>query len=50
MPLKPISDLKEYAERIQGRQVLIENGDKYLLEHVPSNHLHPKHRNRNQSS
>ncbi len=25
----------EYAERIQGRQVLIENGDKYLLEHVP---------------
>lgn len=26
----------EYAERIQGRQVLIENGDKYLLEHVPT--------------
>jgi hypothetical protein len=26
---------EEYAERIQGRQVLIENGDKYILEHVP---------------
>ncbi|HEV8285130.1 MAG TPA: transglutaminase domain-containing protein [Chitinophagaceae bacterium] len=26
----------EYAERIQGRQVLIENGDSYLLERVPS--------------
>jgi hypothetical protein len=26
----------EYAERIQGRQVLIENGDNYLLERVPS--------------
>lgn len=26
----------EYAERIQGRQVLIENGDNYLLEKVPS--------------
>ena len=26
---------EEYAERIQGRQVLIENGDKYMLEHVP---------------
>lgn len=25
----------QYAERIQGRQVLIENGDKYLLERVP---------------
>jgi len=25
----------EYAERIQGRQVLIENGDKYLLSKVP---------------
>ena len=25
----------EYAERIQGRQVLIENGDGYTLEHVP---------------
>jgi hypothetical protein len=26
----------EYAERIQGRQVLIENGDSYLLERIPS--------------
>ncbi|MCW3119249.1 MAG: transglutaminase protein, partial [Chitinophagaceae bacterium] len=26
----------EYAERIQGRQVLIENGDNYLLERVPT--------------
>jgi hypothetical protein len=26
----------EYAERIQGRQVLVENGDSYLLERVPS--------------
>lgn len=26
----------EYAERIQGRQVLIENGDNYLLEKVPA--------------
>lgn len=25
----------EYAERIQGRQVLIEDGDKYMLEKVP---------------
>jgi hypothetical protein len=25
----------EYAERIQGRQVLIENGDNYILERVP---------------
>ena len=25
----------EIAERIQGRQTLIENGDQYLLEHVP---------------
>ena len=25
----------EYAERIQGRQVLIENGDKYILSKVP---------------
>jgi hypothetical protein len=25
----------EYAERIQGRQILIENGDQYLLETVP---------------
>ncbi|MEI9945443.1 MAG: hypothetical protein WDN26_14655 [Chitinophagaceae bacterium] len=25
----------EYAERIQGRQVLIENGDSYMLERVP---------------
>ncbi|SFD64729.1 Transglutaminase-like superfamily protein [Chitinophaga sp. CF118] len=24
-----------YAERIQGRQVMIENGDKFLLEHIP---------------
>ncbi|SEW35406.1 Transglutaminase-like enzyme, putative cysteine protease [Chitinophaga sp. YR573] len=24
-----------YAERIQGRQVMIENGDNYLLEHIP---------------
>jgi len=29
------SGFEEYAERIQGRQVLIENGDKYILEHVP---------------
>lgn len=26
----------EYAERIQGRQVLFENGEKYTLTHVPS--------------
>lgn len=26
----------EYAERIQGRQVLIENGDAYILDRVPS--------------
>jgi len=26
----------EYAERIQGRQVLIEDGDKYILDRVPS--------------
>jgi hypothetical protein len=26
----------EYAERIQGRQALYENGDKYVLENVPS--------------
>ena len=26
----------EYAERIQGRQVLVDNGDSYLLERVPS--------------
>jgi hypothetical protein len=25
----------EYAERIQGRQVLMDNGDKYVLTHVP---------------
>jgi len=25
----------EYAERIQGRQVLVDNGDKYMLTHVP---------------
>jgi hypothetical protein len=25
----------EIAERIQGRQVLIENGDKYMLQHIP---------------
>ena len=29
------SGFEEYAERIQGRQVLIENSDKYVLEHVP---------------
>jgi Transglutaminase-like superfamily/Domain of Unknown Function with PDB structure (DUF3857) len=29
------SGFEEYAERIQGRQVLIENSDKYILEHVP---------------
>jgi hypothetical protein len=29
------SGFEEYAERIQGRQVMIENGDKYILEHVP---------------
>lgn len=27
--------LGEYAERIEGRQVLVENGDKYLLEKIP---------------
>jgi hypothetical protein len=26
----------EYADRIQGKQVLIENGDAFILEHVPS--------------
>ncbi len=26
----------EYANRIQGKQVLIENGDEYILEYVPS--------------
>jgi Transglutaminase-like superfamily/Domain of Unknown Function with PDB structure (DUF3858) len=26
----------EYAERIQGRQILIENGENYILERVPS--------------
>lgn len=26
----------EYADRIQGKQVLIENGDDFILEHVPS--------------
>ncbi|HEY5773584.1 MAG TPA: transglutaminase domain-containing protein, partial [Chitinophagaceae bacterium] len=30
----------EYAERIQGRQVLIEDGDKYILERVP--HVTPE--------
>ena len=29
------SGFEEYAERIQGRQVLIENSDKYVLEHIP---------------
>jgi hypothetical protein len=27
--------LNDYAERIQGRQVLIENGDKYILTRIP---------------
>ncbi len=27
--------LNNYAERIQGRQILIEDGDKYILTHVP---------------
>jgi len=27
--------INEYAERIQGRQVLMENGDKYLLTRIP---------------
>jgi Transglutaminase-like superfamily len=27
--------INEYAERIQGRQVLIENGDKYILARIP---------------
>jgi hypothetical protein len=27
--------LNDYAERIQGRQILIEDGDKYILTHVP---------------
>jgi hypothetical protein len=26
----------EYAERIQGRQVLIEDGDNYILANIPS--------------
>ena len=26
----------QYAERIQGRQVLIENGDQFILDHVPT--------------
>lgn len=26
----------EYAERIEGRQVLVENGDQYLLTHIPA--------------
>ncbi len=25
----------EYADRIQGKQVLIENGDEFILQHVP---------------
>jgi hypothetical protein len=25
----------EYAERIQGRQIMVDNGDKYILTHVP---------------
>ena len=41
------SGFEEYAERIQGRQVLIENSDKYVLEHVPQTNLHPKYGNRN---
>ena len=28
--------LEQYAEHIQGRQVLIENGDEYILEQIPS--------------
>jgi len=27
--------LNDYAERIQGREILIEDGDKYILTHVP---------------
>jgi len=27
--------IDDYAERIQGRQVLMENGDKYVLAHIP---------------
>ena len=27
--------INEYAERIQGRQVLMQNGDKYVLNHIP---------------
>jgi len=27
--------INDYAERIQGRQVLMENGDKYVLAHIP---------------
>jgi len=27
--------INDYAERIQGRQVLMENGDKYALAHIP---------------
>lgn len=26
----------QYAERIQGRQVMVENGDQFILEHVPA--------------
>ncbi|PSL48964.1 transglutaminase superfamily protein [Chitinophaga niastensis] len=28
--------LDQYAQRIQGRQVMIEDGEKYILDHVPS--------------
>ncbi len=28
-------ELNNYAERIQGREILIEDGDKYILTHVP---------------
>ena len=34
-PTETYIGLNEYAERIQGRQVLIENGDKYLLTRIP---------------
>ena len=36
--------LEQYAEQIQGRQVLIENGDEFILERIPSaTHLQNLH-------
>ena len=42
-PTETYIALNDYAHRIQGRQVLIENGDEYLLEKVPEfDHVHNK--------